>query len=151
MLKSLIDTDILSEYFKGHDQAVAKRASAYASRHGFFSFTSVTVHEIIFGLKLKNATSQLAKVSDWFNRNEQITPTSGDFLQAALIRSSARSKGQILQLADCLIASVALRLDLPLVTGNTGDFVAIQATGAPLKLDNWRIESTPANLPSVIL
>ena len=61
-IKSILDTDILSEYLKGHDATVAGHAAGYAKDHGVFSFTSVTVHEIVYGLELKGATAQLQKV-----------------------------------------------------------------------------------------
>jgi predicted nucleic acid-binding protein len=138
MVKVLLDTDILSEYLKGHDIVVARHAATYARNHQSFTFTSVTVHEIVFGLELKNASSQLAKALSWLNRNEQLTPTPPDFHQAAIIRANARKQGAILQLPDCLIAAVAIRMRLPLVTGNTEDFQAIQKTGVPLTINNWR-------------
>jgi len=59
MEKVILDTDTLSEYLKGHDRNVALYAAAYAREHGVFTFTSVTVHEIVFGLEVKNATAQL--------------------------------------------------------------------------------------------
>jgi hypothetical protein len=34
------------------------------------------VHEIVFGLEFKGASSQLAKALAWMNQNEQITPTA---------------------------------------------------------------------------
>jgi predicted nucleic acid-binding protein len=43
-----------------------------------------------------------------------------------------------LELPDCLIAAIAVRLGHPLVTGNTDDFRAIQKTGVNLALENWR-------------
>jgi hypothetical protein len=55
----------------------------------------------------------------WLNQNEQITPTAADYLQAATIKAAAREQGSIVELPDCLIAAVAVRLGLPLVTGNT--------------------------------
>ena len=138
MPKVLLDTDILSEYLKGHDKVVARRAADYASQHGAFTFTSVTVHEIIFGLEFKGASSQLAKALAWLNQNEQITPTATDYQEAAVIRAIARKQGSILELPDCLIAAVAVRLGLPVVTGNTEHFQAIQRTGVKLTIANWR-------------
>lgn len=61
MLKVLLDTDILSEYLKGHDKIVAHHAADYGRQHGIFTFTSVTVHEIVFGLEFKGASGQLTK------------------------------------------------------------------------------------------
>lgn len=136
--KVLLDTDILSEYLKGHDKTVALHAANYASQHGAFTFTSVTVHEIVFGLELKEASRQLAKVLAWLSQNEQITPTAIDYQQAAIIRATARKQGSILELPDCLIAAAAVRLGLPVVTGNTEDFRAIQKTGVKLIIENWR-------------
>jgi tRNA(fMet)-specific endonuclease VapC len=138
MAKAILDTDILSEYLKGHDKTVAVHASDYARQYGLFTFTSVTVHELVYGLEFKGAASQLSKALEWLNRNEQITPVAGDYLEAALIKARARKQGYILELPDCLIAAVAIRLHLPLVTGNTNDFEAIRRTGANLVIENWR-------------
>jgi predicted nucleic acid-binding protein len=110
MAKALLDTDILSEYLKGHNSTVARHATLYAQQHGIFSFTSVTVYEIVYGLELKAASMQLAKALAWLNQNEQITPISADYLAAATIKANARRHGVVLELPDCLIAAVAVRL-----------------------------------------
>ena len=138
MSKALLDTDILSEYLKGHHRTVVGRAADYARHLGVFTFTSVTVHEIAYGLELKGASAQLQKALLWLSQNEQITPTASDYLQAAMIKAAARKQGSTVELPDCLIAAVAVRLDLPLATGNTEDFQAIQRTGVALRIENWR-------------
>jgi predicted nucleic acid-binding protein len=74
MAKSILDTDILSEYLKGFNRTVASHAARYAEQHGIFSFTSVTVYEIVYGLELKAASIQLKKAVAWLDQNEQITP-----------------------------------------------------------------------------
>jgi predicted nucleic acid-binding protein len=139
MLRSILDTDILSEYLKGHDTTVAGHAARYAEQYGVFTFTSVTVHEIVCGLEWKGAAGQLKKALEWLRQNEEITPTDADYLAAATIKATARRNGSVLELADCLIAAVAVRMERPLVTGNTEDFQAIQRTGVKLILENWRI------------
>jgi len=138
MVKALLDTDILSEYLKGHNPSVANHAARYAEEHGVFTFTSVTVYEIVYGFELKGASSQLKKALSWLNQNEQITPVNDDYLTAATIKATARKQGIVLELPDCLIAAVAARLGLTLVTGNTEDFRAVQRTGIKLMLENWR-------------
>jgi predicted nucleic acid-binding protein len=137
-VKAILDTDILSEYLKGHNAAVAGRAAGYARDHGVFTFTSVTVYEIVYGLELKGASSQLSKVMAWLKQNEEITPIDADYLAAATIKATARKQGSVVELPDCLIASIAVRLNQPLVTGNTEDFRAIQRTGINLAIENWR-------------
>jgi predicted nucleic acid-binding protein len=136
--KAILDTDILSEYLKGHNATVANRAASYAKNHGFFTFTSVTVYEIVYGLELKGASSQLNKVMAWLKQNEEITPVAADYIAAATIKATARKKGFVVELPDCLIASVAVRLNRSLVTGNTDDFRAVQKTGVNLAIENWR-------------
>jgi predicted nucleic acid-binding protein len=143
MRQAVLDTDILSEYLKGHDATVAGRAASYAAQHGVFSFTSVTVYEILFGLELKAAARQRTKVLAWMNQNGEIVPTTADYRLAATIKATARLQGSIVELPDCLIAAIAVRLDWPLVTGNSGDFQAIQRTGVKLVLENWREEERP--------
>lgn len=138
MPKVLLDTDILSEYLKGHDRNVTNRAASYAQQHVVFTFTSVIVYEIVYGLELKAASSQLKKALTWLNQNEQITPINTDYLSAATIKATARKQGAILELPDCLIAAIAVRLQMPLATGNIGDFRAIRQTGVNLVIENWR-------------
>jgi predicted nucleic acid-binding protein len=116
MPKALLDTDILSEYLKGHHPIMIARAADYAREHGIFTFTSVTVHEIVYGLEVKGASAQLQKALRWLNQNEEITPTAADYLQAAIIKASAGKQGSMVELPDCLIAAVATRLRMPLVT-----------------------------------
>lgn len=138
MTKTLLDTDILSEYLKGQNSRVADHAAGYVEEFGIFTFTSVTVHEIVYGLELKVAFAQLQKALRWLGQNEEVAPVKADYLTAATIKATARRRGFILELPDCLIASVAVRLGLPLATGNTEDFRAIQRTGINLVIENWR-------------
>jgi hypothetical protein len=70
MAKALLDTDVPSEYLKGHDRNLIRRAADYAREQSVFTFTSITVHEIVFGLELKNAASQLRKTLAWLDQNE---------------------------------------------------------------------------------
>ena len=134
----VLDTDILSEYLKGYDANVVRRGDRYAKDHGVFTFTSVTVYEILSGLEHKDARSQLRKMLAWLNQNEEITPLAADYRSAATIKGKAAKQGEIVELADCLIAAVAVRLDRPVVTGNTDDFEKIQRTGIGLVIENWR-------------
>jgi tRNA(fMet)-specific endonuclease VapC len=138
MSKVLIDTDILSEYLKGHDQHVINHGDAYAENYNQFTFTSVTVYEMAFGFEAKGADKQLQTFLAWARNQQQILPTDEDYLTAAKVKGKARKQGKAVELPDCLIAAVAARLELPLVTGNTNDFEAIKKTGLKLTLKDWR-------------
>jgi predicted nucleic acid-binding protein len=47
--------------------------------------------------------------------------------------------GQPIGRADPIIAAIALRYDLTLITGNVAHYQRIQTLGYGLKLDNWRV------------
>lgn len=138
MDRCILDTDILSEYLKGHNSVVIGHAAQYAHRHVVFSFTSVTIYELVYGLEVKGASAQLQRVLPWLRQNDEIVPAGEDYRAAASIRAKATQQGAPLELTDCLIAAVALRLGCPVVTGNTDDFRAIQRTGVKLVIYNWR-------------
>ena len=139
MRKDILDTDILSEYLKGKDESVARKGRAYAELYDQFTFTSVTVFEIIRGLEEKGAATQVAKALTWLEQNEQIVPTAEDYLTAARTIAKAKRMGRVVELPDSLIAAVASRIGAPLVTGNTADFENIQNTGLFLEIENWRL------------
>jgi hypothetical protein len=61
LAKCILDTDILSEYLKGHNSIVIGHAARYAKEHGILTFTSVTVYEIVYGLELKSASQPITK------------------------------------------------------------------------------------------
>ena len=89
-------------------------------------------------LELKGASNQLQKALAWLSQNEEITPVGADYFTAATIKARARRQGVVLELPDCLIAAVATRLELTLVTGNIEDFQAIQKIGLKFNIENWR-------------
>ena len=138
MERVLLDTDILSEIFKRQDPQIVAHAMRYAATHQQFTFTAVSVHEVIYGLSSKLANRQLQIARQAFDSNDVIVPDLSDYEVAGEVRGTARRQGKQLAFDDCLIAAVAARLDLPLATGNTGHFQAVQAAGLPIVLVNWR-------------
>jgi tRNA(fMet)-specific endonuclease VapC len=55
---SLLDTDILSELFKGHN-LVKSRAAEYMREHSRLTISHITKYEILKGLKAKKAQKQI--------------------------------------------------------------------------------------------
>ena len=138
MQRALLDTDILSEILKRKAPTVIRNATKYASIHKRYTFTAVSVHEIYYGLESKGAIQQLQKARVALAAHEIIVPILSDYEVAGLIRGKARKQGCQLAIDDCLIAAVAGRLGLSIVTGNTSHFRDIQDAGLPITIDNWR-------------
>ena len=61
MRKAILDSDILSEVSKGVDANVLSGASHYLDEHGQLTFTSVSVYEVLYGLKAKPAPAAASK------------------------------------------------------------------------------------------
>jgi tRNA(fMet)-specific endonuclease VapC len=116
MRRVILDTDILSEIIKRRDPQVLVHATAYASEHGRFTFTSITAQEMVFGFTSKKADKKLATLELLFAKHEIIIPTLPDYLLAGEIRGIARRQGKQIALDDCLIATTAHRLGLPVST-----------------------------------
>ena len=79
-------------------------AADFARRQEVFTFTSATVHELVYGREFKAAAGQLKKALDWLSPNEQITPSAAFYLEAAIFKAAARKPGsilEILELPDC--------------------------------------------------
>lgn len=140
MRRVVLDTDILSGIIKRKDLHVVAHARVYAREHGRFTFTSVTAQEIVFGLESKQDYKKLATVRVLFTEHEVIVPTLGDYLRAGEVRGIARRQGRQIALDDCLIATTAVRLELPVSTGNIGHFQEMQQAGLAVEIENWREE-----------
>lgn len=79
-----------------------KHAAAYAAVVGHFTFTAVTVHEILYGLHHKDARRQLLVAEQAFVDNEVVLPALDDYRTAGLIRGVARRQGIQLAIDDWL-------------------------------------------------
>lgn len=138
--KAILDTDTLSEIIKTKNQTVLQNADDYLDEHGQLTFTSATVHEVLYGLGCKIATRQIEEFLDLVADHEEITPTAPDYRLAAEIRAALQRAGTPIGAFDPLIAACAIERGLPLVTGNTRHHGFIQSAGFSLQLLNWREE-----------
>lgn len=138
MDKALLDTDILSEVFKGRDLSVVTKASAYHAQYGRYIIASITVMEIVKGL---HKLQQPLRVQQFIGNLGSLEILSFDAVAgelAGLIYADLERTGQPIGWADPMIAAVAIRHGLLLTTGNTSHYQRIVALGYPLRLDNWR-------------
>ncbi len=139
MNKALLDTDTYSEILKGKNPVIARNAAAYRQQQGTLSVSAITVMEVVYGFqRVQNAQRLrqfLAAVA-----SEEVLAFDQDAAElAGQIFGDLDRTGQTIGFADPMIAAVALRYGLDLVTGNTNHFTRIVQLGYPLTLANWRI------------
>jgi predicted nucleic acid-binding protein len=138
MRKALLDSDILSEISKGFNQTVLQHASDYLDEHARFTFTSINVYEVLYGIKAKPALKQAERFLSLLAEHEEIVPDAHDYRVAADIRAAMHLAGTEIGKADPVIAACAYRRGLPLVTGNTKHYQFVTNAGFGLDLENWR-------------
>ncbi len=130
---SLLDTDILSELFKGHDN-VRARVVEYVSVHGRLTISHISKYEILKGLKAKKASKQIDAFKLFCSLNLVLPITDEAIEKASDIYASLKAKGNLISDADILVAAIAIVNDHALVTNNTNHFSRIDG----LRLDNWK-------------
>ncbi len=121
MKPALVDTDILSKFFRGNIKIV-ENAEKYLQSYDAINFSIITYYEILNGLLYKEAKKQLEKFTDFADLNKILPLTISATWQAAEIYTDLKMKGQPIGHTDCLIAGIALTNKLQLVTNNTDHF-----------------------------
>jgi tRNA(fMet)-specific endonuclease VapC len=133
MNRVLIDTDILSYYFKG-DEVVIGNFKKYLEEFDLIEISLVTYYEIVGGLLAKNALKQLNVFEDFVAGNIVVPMTEKSAKISAELYSSLRQTGQIIDDIDLLIAGIAIENDMTLVTNNENHFGRIPG----LRIENWK-------------
>ncbi len=133
MNRALIDTDILSYYFKG-DKNVIKNVTLYLKHHELIEFSLITYYEIVGGLLAKNALKQLAVFEEFAAFNLMLPMTQNSTKISAELYSSLRQTGNTVDDIDLLSAGIAIENDLIMVTNNENHFRRIPG----LKIMNWK-------------
>ncbi len=133
MLKAaLIDTDILSLFFRG-DLKVVKHFEAYLRKHEKIAFTILSYYEIVSGLKHRDARKQLGSFLEFARRSIVLPLNENTVTVSAEIYADLHKVGQPLDDVDILIAGIAKANDLILVTHNQKHFAKISG----LELEDW--------------
>lgn len=125
MDRALIDTDILSYYFRG-DPVVVKNFQKYLKNFETIEISVVTFYEIMSGLLAKNAFKQLAVFEDFVSENIIVPLTEKSSGISAEIYSSLKQFGKIIDDIDILIAGIAIENNLTLITNNTTHFSSLK-------------------------
>jgi tRNA(fMet)-specific endonuclease VapC len=129
---SLVDTDILSLFFRQHPHVTA-RFDAYLTQYGTINFSIITYYEIVSGLKHRDAHKKLTSFLDFASRNTILPLTEHSVTISAEVYAKLRKRGTPLADIDLLIAGIALANGFVLVTRNEKHFSRIEE----LDLDDW--------------
>ena len=132
MMPSILDTDALSEFFRGNPKVIAK-VDEHLMKFGFISLSIITYYEILNGLLYKDAKKQMIKFEAFVELNKVVPLTIRTVKISAYIQADLRKKGTEIGHTDTLIAGIAMASDLQLVTNNTDHFKRIKG----LEITNW--------------
>jgi tRNA(fMet)-specific endonuclease VapC len=134
MDEALLDTDILSEVLKAKDARVLDRASLYLAEHQRFSFSAITLYEVIRGFRATRAVRQLSNFVKLVQGSDVLPVSIAVLDRAASLWADAQNSGQPRDDADLIIAATALEAGRVLVTGNVAHFSWIPQ----LRVEDWR-------------
>ena len=132
MKESLIDTDILSYYMRGLREVVP-RAQKYLKQFGHFNVSSLTVFEILKGLRKKRLVEKEKVFQTEILKHKVFGLDYAIMDTAATLLTALEDKGTPIAYGDLFVAATALTYDLILVTNNTKHFSKVEG----LVLENW--------------
>ena len=137
MKEALVDTNILSLFFRGHPQVVAK-FTAYLEEHKSIRFSIITYYEVVSGLRHRDAHKQLHSFLEFAARSTIHPLTMQVADRTAELYADLRKRGEPIDDIDLLIAGTALANGLIMISENRRHFDRI----SELEVENW------AELPS---
>ncbi|MGV0025567.1 PIN domain-containing protein [Phormidesmis priestleyi] len=132
MKTALIDTDILSLFFRGNSAVVAQ-FQTYVAEHTRIQISIVTYYEILSGLKHRDSQRQLSQFLAFTAQSVILPLTLESIQESADLYATLRQRGVPVDDIDLLIAGVAIANNLVLVTHNQRHFSRIEA----LELQDW--------------
>jgi tRNA(fMet)-specific endonuclease VapC len=132
MKPALIDTNILSFFFRNHS-LVVERCQAYLNDHDKINISIITYYEIVSGLKHRDAQKQLTSFQEFVSYNTVLPLSTSSATISADIYANLRNKGTPIDDIDILIAGIAIANNLIIVTNNIRDFGKIEN----LEIQDW--------------
>ena len=96
--------------------------------------------EIVKGFHKMGKTEALRRFLQGMQNSEVLSFDEPSAEIVGRIYGDLEKAGQPIGRADVMVAAIALRYELTLVTGNTRHYERIQRLGYLLHLDNWREE-----------
>lgn len=138
MKPALLDTDIFSEILKGRDANVISNARRYQSQFSSFTVSVVTVAELVKGFARLDREDRIVELRRKLARQEVLIFDQSAAEIAGRILAALEAQGKPIGRMDPLVAAIALRHGLDLVTGNENHYARVVAAGFPLVIENWR-------------
>ena len=132
MKPALIDTNILSFFFRNHS-LVVERFQAYLNDYDKINISIITYYEIVSGLKHRDAQKQLTSFQEFVSYNTVLPLSTSSATISADIYANLRNKGTPIDDIDILIAGIAIANNLIIVTNNIRDFGKIES----LEIQDW--------------
>lgn len=132
MKPSLIDTDILSLFFRNHPE-VANCFLRYLTQYKKINLSIITYYEILSGLKHRDAHKKLDLFLEFVSKNNVIPLTEQSAAISAEIYAELRKNGEPLDDIDLLISGIAVANDYVLVTHNRKHFERIKR----MEIEDW--------------
>lgn len=132
-MRLLLDTNVISDFVKGEPGVLNRLRTE--SREAV-AISVVTAMEIEYGLRLNPARARRieAVLQALFDSIPVLPYEIEDARATASVRAGLRKAGQPIGPYDAMIAGVALRHGLILVTANSGEFERVGG----LVVENWR-------------
>lgn len=137
-MRTLIDTDIWSEIFKGKNATVLARSAAYLSHHGRHTLTAVTVFEVVQGLQRVQRQDRIEAFRTMLDDVEVLALDQAAADLAAVIYGELARTGHGVDVGDAQNAPIALQHRVCVATGNVRHYARVQGLGYPLIVENWR-------------
>jgi len=137
MDKVLLDTDVLSEIFKGKNDSIIAHAMDYRSQYGYFTTSVITMMEMVKGFQKVQREDALKKLLAALKGTEILAFEREAAKFAGRIFGDLERNGQPVGRSDPMIAGIAIAHDLTLVSGNLSHYQRIQNLGYSLRLDDW--------------
>jgi tRNA(fMet)-specific endonuclease VapC len=107
MKPALIDTNILSFFFRNHS-LVIERFQAYLKEYDKINISIITYYEIVSGLKHRDAQKQLTSFQEFVSYNTILPLATSSAIISADIYANLRNKGTPIDDIDILIAGIAI-------------------------------------------
>ena len=107
MKEVLLDTDILSEYFRGNPKVI-ENVEEYLRSYDSVNISIITYYEMLNGLLYKDAKKQLKRFYEFIELNKIVPLTNRSVEISAAIQAVLHKKGTEIGHTDTLISGIAI-------------------------------------------